>query len=97
VQLECCDALDCFIEHMTSGDAALYMKDSLESLFNVFIRNEVESPPALKEGILDVLQEFINASEDEFKNYSDKCLQLLLQYLGEILKIDVLLQLCFGY
>ena len=89
VQLECCDALDCFIEHMTSGDAALYMKDSLESLFNVFIRNEVESPPALKEGILDVLQEFINASEDEFKNYSDKCLQLLLQYLGEILNKNI--------
>ena len=89
VQLECCDALDCFVEHLTSGDASLYMKDSLENLFNVFMRNEVESPPALKEGILDVLQEFINAAEDEFKNYSDKCLQILLQYLGEILNKNI--------
>ena len=89
VQLECCDALDCFIGHMTDDDASLYMKDSLEILFNVFIRNESECPPSLKEGILDVLQEFINASEEEFKKYSDKCLQLLLQYLGDILNKNI--------
>ena len=89
VQLECCDALDCFIEHMTDEQASLYMKDSLESLFNVFRRNENECPPALKEGILDVLQEFIDASEEEFKKYSDTCLQLLLQYLSEILNKNI--------
>ena len=89
VQLECCDALDCFIEHMTEGDTSLYMKDSLEVLFNVFIRNENESPSSLKEGILDVLQQFIEASEEEFKNYSDKCLQLLLQYLSDILTKNI--------
>ena len=89
VQLECCDALDCFIEHMTDDDASLYMKDSLESLFNVFIRNENECPSSLKEGILDVLQEFIDASEEEFKKYSDRCLQLLLQYLNEILTKNI--------
>ena len=50
---------------MTDGDASLYMKDSLEVLFNVFIRNENESPSSLKEGILDVLQQFIEASEEE--------------------------------
>ena len=33
VQLECCDVLDCFIEHMTNSDAAFYLKDSLEILF----------------------------------------------------------------
>ena len=89
VQLECCDALDCFIGHMTDDDCSLYMKDSLEILFNVFNRNENECPPSLKEGILDVLQEFINASEEEFKKYSDKCLQLLLQYLGDILNKNI--------
>ena len=89
VQLECCDALDCFIGHMTDDDCSLYMKDSLETLFNVFNRNETECPPSLKEGILDVLQEFINASEEEFKKYSDKCLQLLLQYLGDILNKNI--------
>ena len=89
VQLECCDALDCFIEHMTDGDASLYMKDSLESLFNVFRKNENECPPSLKEGILDVLKEFIDASEEEFKKYSDTCLQLLLQYLSEILNKNI--------
>ena len=89
VQLECCDALDCFIEHMTEGDASLYLKDSLDYLFKVFIKPENECPPALKEGILDVLQEFINAAEEEFKKYSDKCLQLLLEYLGDILKKNI--------
>ena len=89
VQLECCDALDCFVEHMTDDDASLYMKDSLDKLFNVFIKDDKECPPALKEGILDVLQEYINASEEEFKKYSDKCLQLLLQYLSEILNKNI--------
>ena len=89
VQLECCDALDCFIEHLTNDDASLYIKDSLEVLFNVFIKKDDECPPALKEGILDVLQEFIEASEEEFKKYSDRCLQLLLNYLSEILSKNI--------
>ena len=89
VQLECCDVLDCFVAHMTKSDAALYLKDCLEILFNVFMKNDMECGPALREGILDVLQEFINASEDEFKPYSDQCLQLLLKYLGEILNKNI--------
>ena len=48
------------------------MQSSLDTLFNIFIKPETESPPALKEGILDVVQEFINASEEEFKKYSQK-------------------------
>ena len=89
VQLECCDLLDCFISHMTNSDAALYLKDSLEILFNIFMKDDKECPPCLREGILDVLQEFINATEEEFKQYSDKCLQLLLKYLGEILNKNI--------
>ena len=89
VQLECCDVLVCFIAHMTNSDAAIYLKDSLEILFNIFMKDDKDCPPALREGILDVLQEFINASEEEFKQYSDKCLQLLLKYLGEILNKNI--------
>ena len=89
VQLECCNALASFIEHMTENDSTLYMKDSLESLFNLFMRNENECPSSLKEGILDVLQEFIDSSQEEFKKYSDKCLQLLLQNLEEILNKNI--------
>ena len=62
VQLECCDVLDCFIEHMTNSDAAIYLKDSLEILFKIFMKNDAECPPALREGVLDVVQEFINAN-----------------------------------
>jgi len=43
----------------------------------------------LREGVLDVVQEFINATEEEFKQYSDQCLQLLLKYLGEILNKNI--------
>ena len=89
VQLECCDVLVCFISHMTNSDAAIYLKNSLEILFNIFMKSDIECPPALREGILDVVQEFINATEDEFKQYSDKCLQLLLKYLGEILNKNI--------
>jgi len=89
VQLEICDALDCFVEHMTDDTAAKYLQTSLDTLFNIFIKPENECPPALKEGILDVVQEFINASEEEFKKYSDKCFQILLEYLGNILKNNI--------
>ena len=89
VQLEVCDALDMFVEHMTDNDASKYLQSSLDSLFNVFMKPEQECPPALKEGILDVVQEFINASEEEFKKYSEKCFQILLQYLGDILKNNI--------
>ena len=89
VQLECYDVLDCFIEHMTNSDAAIYLKDSLEILFKIFMKGDAECPPALREGVLDVVQEFINATEEEFKQYSDQCLQLLLKYLGEILNKNI--------
>jgi hypothetical protein len=89
VQLEICDALNMFVEHMTDDDASKYLQSSLDALFNIFIKSEQECPPALKEGILDVVQEFIHASEEEFKKYSQKCFQILLEYLGNILKNNI--------
>ncbi len=78
VQLEICDAYVMFVEHLTDDNAAKYLQSSLDILFNIFIKPESECPPALKEGILDVVKEFINASEEEFKKYSQKCFQILL-------------------
>ena len=89
VQLETCDALSMFVEHMTDDSAAKYLQSSLDILFSVFIKSEEECPPALKEGILDVVKEFINASEEEFKKYSDKCFKILLDYLSNILKNNI--------
>ena len=89
VQLEICDALDMFVEHLTDDNAAKYMQSSLDVLFNIFIKPESECPPALKEGILDVVKEFINASEEEFKKYSEKCLQILFDYLSNILNKNI--------
>ena len=78
VQLEICDALEMFVEHLSESDAGLYLQSSLDALFNVFMKSENECPPSLKQGILGVVQEFINASETEFIKYSEKCLQILL-------------------
>ena len=89
VQLEVCDALTMFVEHLTDDDAAKYLQSSLDVLFNLFIKSEEECPPALKEGILDTVKEFMNASEEEFKKYSEKCLQILLQYLSNILTKNI--------
>ena len=89
VQLEICDALDMFVEHMTDDTAAKYLQNSLDVLFNIFIKSEEECPPSLKEGILDVVKEFINASEEEFKKYSEKCFQILLEYLSNILNKNI--------
>ena len=38
---------------------------------------------------MDVVQEFIHASEDEFKKYSEKCFKILLEYLGLILTKNI--------
>ena len=89
MQLEVCDALEMFVEHMTDSDAAIYLQSSLDALFNVFLKNENECPPSLKQGIIGVVQEFIGASENEFKNYSEKCLQILLEYLSNILTNNI--------
>ena len=89
VQLEICDALDLFVEHMTEDNAIKYMQSSLDVLFNIFMKPEKECPPALKEGILDVVKEFINASEEEFKKYAEKCFQILLEFLGNILTNNI--------
>ena len=65
------------------------MKDSLEILFQIFLKDDAACPPALREGVIDVVQGYINAAEDEFKNYSDQCLQMMLKYLGEILNKNI--------
>ena len=89
VQLEICDALDMFVEHMPEESAGKYLQSSLDVLFSIFVNEEKECPPALKQGILDVVKEFINASEEEFKKYSEKCFQILLEYLGNILTKNI--------
>ena len=89
VQLEICDALTMFVEHLDESSSAKYLQSSLDVLFNIFIKSEDECPPALKEGILDVVKEFMNASEEEFKKYSKKCFEILLEYLGKILNQNI--------
>ena len=89
VQLEVCDSLEMFVEHMTDSDAAEYLQSSLDALFKVFLKNEAECPPSLKQGIIGVVQEFIHASENEFIKYSEKCLQILLEYLSNILTNNI--------
>ena len=87
--LQITDSLDCFVEHMSEGDSAKYLQTSLDALFQIFIKPESECPPSLKEGILDVVKEFIVSSEEEFKKYSEKCFQIWLQYLSEILNKNI--------
>ena len=89
IQLQICDSLDCFVEHMTDNDAAKYLQNTLDVLFQEFIKPDTECPPSLKEGILDVVKEFIDTSEEEFKKYSEKCFQILLNYLSEILTKNI--------
>ena len=89
IQLEICDSLEMFVEHMTESDAAIYLQSSLDALFNIFMKPESECPPSLKQGILGVVQEFISASENEFIKYSEKCLQILLEYLSNILTNNI--------
>lgn len=89
IQLEVLDALDLFVEHCTDEDTSLYIQSSLDVLFSMFIKNDVECPCSLKEGILDVVNRFIEASEEKFKPFADKCFGILLEYLSKILKDNI--------
>ena len=86
IQIQICDALDCFIEHVTDQQASQYIQSGLDVLFGLFIKDDNECPMSLKEGILNVVNQFIDASSDEFKKYADKALSLLLSYLEKVLK-----------
>lgn len=86
IQLEVCDALDCFIEHVTDQDAVKYTQSALDILFGLFIKDDAECPNSLKEGILNVVNQFIDATNDDFKPYAEKCLTILLDYLNKLLK-----------
>ena len=86
IQLQICDALDCFIEHITDSDATKYTQNALDVLFGVFIKDDAECPPSLKEGILNVVDQFVDAANEDFKKYSEKCLTILLDYLNKVIK-----------
>ena len=85
IQLEICDAIDMFIDHISESDIGQYMQNSLDVLLQVFLKDNNISPIALKEGILIDIQQFIVASEESFKNYSEKTFEILLNYLTKIL------------
>jgi len=85
IRLQVVDALDCFIEHVTDEVGAKYLQNSFDILFTVFNEDDTKCPCSLKEGILNVVQEFIDASNEEFKKYAEKCFSILLEYLKKIL------------
>ena len=85
IRLQVVDALDCFIEHVTDEVGAKYLQNSFDVLFTVFNEDDTKCPCSLKEGILNVVQEFIDASNEEFKKYAEKCFSILLEYLKKIL------------
>ena len=85
IKLQVIDALDCFIEHVTDEVGAKYLQNSFDILFTVFNEDDTKCPCSLKEGILNVVQEFIDASNEEFKKYAEKCFSILLEYLKKIL------------
>ena len=85
IQLEVCDAFDMFLDHISESDVGQYMQNSLDVLLQVFLKDNNFAPIALKEGILIDIQQFIVASEESFKNYSEKTFEILLNYLEKIL------------
>ena len=57
---------------MTDDTAALYMQNALDILFNLFLQDFKTVPSSVKEIILDVINEFMDAAPDEFKKYAEK-------------------------
>lgn len=88
IKLEVCDALDCYVQHMTDSNAATYMEKAFEVLFTLFLKDFKESPSCLKQIILTVIDDFIDASNECFKKYAERCLNILLQALNGLLQAN---------
>lgn len=86
IQLQVCDSLDLFIENLPENEFGLYMQNALDCLFNVFLRNDNESPCSLKEGILAVVSTLHEYGKQSFTQYAEKTFKILLEYLSKILK-----------
>eukprot|EP00340_Litonotus_pictus_P012553 CAMPEP_0170535624 /NCGR_PEP_ID=MMETSP0209-20121228/101705_1 /TAXON_ID=665100 ORGANISM="Litonotus pictus, Strain P1" /NCGR_SAMPLE_ID=MMETSP0209 /ASSEMBLY_ACC=CAM_ASM_000301 /LENGTH=1014 /DNA_ID=CAMNT_0010836917 /DNA_START=614 /DNA_END=3658 /DNA_ORIENTATION=- len=79
-QLQCTETLSSFLENIPEEVAKIHCKNALDVLFPILL-NEA-SYVSLKENVINVLSELVSACEDEFKQYSSKCLEILLKVLS---------------
>lgn len=82
VQLQACDSLQTYIEHVSDQIASTYCQSILDVVFGLFLTN---IPVSLRESILNLTSELVSACEKNFEPYAEKCLQILLNYFNEIL------------
>ena len=86
VLIQLCDTLQTILEKAPKSIVNENIQNFLDSVFLIFIKSEKECPAILREGIIDVLGELISATEDKFAPFSEKCFDILFQYLTVIIK-----------
>lgn len=81
IQLQACEALESFLEHTSDQLSGQYSQFLLDNTFQIFLIKEC--PISLREQILSVTAELINASGEKFKPFSENCLKILLNFFSE--------------
>jgi len=79
-QLQCTETIMSFLENCPEDIAKLYVKNSLDVLFPILMNEN--SYVSLKENVLNLLSQLVETTADEFKQYSAKCLEILLKVLS---------------
>ncbi len=88
VRLQACDALQTYLEFASDQIATTYCQTILDALFSVFLKDDSEVPVSLRESLLNVISELVTACGDKFSPFASKCLDLLLNYFSQILKLN---------
>jgi hypothetical protein len=79
-QLQCTETIMSFIENCPDEISKLYIKSSLDVLFPILMNENTYV--SLKENVLNLLSQLVESNPDEFKQFSPKCLEILLKVLS---------------
>jgi hypothetical protein len=80
-KLEACSSLTTFLENIDTNILMNYVGPILESLFSLFL---TDIPTSLRETILDVITELVEACKDEFSKFAEKSLTILIEFMAKV-------------
>ena len=81
-QLHTLDALDTFMEFIEAKTISPYVEKILDSVFAYFMKEDLAT--SLRFSILSTISHLADVTKDQFKPYSEKCLQVLYNFLVNI-------------
>lgn len=79
-QLQCTETIIAFLENCSEEVAKIHCKSILDTLFPILLNENTFV--SLKENVINVVSELVGVCEEEFAQYSSKCLEILIKVLS---------------